>query len=50
VRRELARAVVGGGFGLLELRPMRVSLEDVFLTLTTEEERAVEDRTAAEAS
>ena len=37
VRRELARAVVGGGWGLLELRPMRISLEDVFLSLTTEE-------------
>jgi ABC-2 type transport system ATP-binding protein len=37
VRGELARAVVGGGFGLLELRPMRMSLEDVFLHLTTEE-------------
>jgi ABC-2 type transport system ATP-binding protein len=37
VRSELARAVVGGGFGLLELRPMRMSLEDVFLHLTTEE-------------
>ncbi len=23
------------GWGLLELRPMRMSLEDVFLTLTT---------------
>jgi len=37
VRRELARAVIGGGWGLLELRPMRLSLEDVFLSLTTEE-------------
>jgi ABC-2 type transport system ATP-binding protein len=37
VRRELAKAVVLGGYDLLELRPMRVSLEDVFLTLTTEE-------------
>ncbi len=37
VRRDLARAVVSGGFGLLELRPMRLSLEDVFLHLTTEE-------------
>ena len=35
VRRELAAAVVGRGWGLLELRPMRMSLEDVFLTLTT---------------
>jgi ABC-2 type transport system ATP-binding protein len=37
VRGDLARAVVGGGFGLLELRPMRMSLEDIFLHLTTEE-------------
>jgi ABC-2 type transport system ATP-binding protein len=37
VRRDLARAVVGGGFGLLELRPMRMSLEEIFLSLTTEE-------------
>ena len=37
VRRELAKAVVLGGCDLLELRPMRLSLEDVFLTLTTEE-------------
>ena len=26
-----------GGWGLLELRPMRMSLEDIFLSLTTEE-------------
>jgi ABC-2 type transport system ATP-binding protein len=37
VRRDLARAIVAGGFGLLELRPMRMSLEEVFLSLTTEE-------------
>jgi ABC-2 type transport system ATP-binding protein len=37
VRRELAAAVVGRGWGLLELRPMRISLEDVFLKLTTQE-------------
>jgi ABC-2 type transport system ATP-binding protein len=37
VRRELARAVVTRGWGLLELRPMRMSLEDVFLQVTTEE-------------
>jgi ABC-2 type transport system ATP-binding protein len=37
VRRELARAVITNGWGLLELRPMRMSLEDVFLSLTTEE-------------
>jgi ABC-2 type transport system ATP-binding protein len=37
VRRDLARAIVSGGFGLLELRPMRMSLEEIFLELTTEE-------------
>ena len=37
VRRDLARAVVSKGWGLLEMRPMRMSLEDVFLSLTTEE-------------
>ena len=37
VRRELARAVVHGGFDLLELRPLRVSLEEIFLSLITEE-------------
>ena len=38
VRRELARAVVLGGHDLLELRPTRVSLEEIFLSLTTEEQ------------
>jgi ABC-2 type transport system ATP-binding protein len=37
VRRELARAVVASGWGLLELRPMRMSLEEIFLSLTTDE-------------
>jgi ABC-2 type transport system ATP-binding protein len=37
VRRELASTVVGHGWGLLELRPMRMSLEEIFLSLTTEE-------------
>ncbi len=37
LRSELARAVVGGGWGLQELRPARMSLEQVFLTLTTED-------------
>ncbi len=37
VRRELATSVVASGWGLLELRPMRMSLEDVFLRLTTQE-------------
>ena len=37
VRRLLANAIVTRGWGLLELRPMRMSLEDVFLQVTTEE-------------
>jgi ABC-2 type transport system ATP-binding protein len=39
VRRDLAKAVVVGGHNLLELRPMRVSLEEIFLSLTTEEQK-----------
>jgi ABC-2 type transport system ATP-binding protein len=37
IRRELAHTVVSRGWGLLELRPVRMSLEDIFLHLTTEE-------------
>jgi ABC-2 type transport system ATP-binding protein len=37
IRRELARLIVGRGWGLLELRPVRMSLEEIFLHLTTEE-------------
>jgi ABC-2 type transport system ATP-binding protein len=37
IRRELAAVVVGAGWGLLELRPMRMSLEEIFLSLTTED-------------
>ena len=37
VRRELAKAMVTKGWGLLELRPMRMSLEEVFLQVTTDE-------------
>jgi ABC-2 type transport system ATP-binding protein len=40
IRRDLAREIVTRGWGLLELRPMRVSLEDVFLQVTTEEVEA----------
>ena len=44
IRRDLARAVVTSGWGLLELRPMRMSLEDIFLSLTTEEHAATTGR------
>ena len=40
VRRELAATVVSRGWGLLELRPMRISLEEVFLQLTTDDTAA----------
>jgi ABC-2 type transport system ATP-binding protein len=40
VRRELAAAIVGRGWGLLEMRPMRMSLEEIFLHLTTEDTAA----------
>ena len=40
VRRDLARSVVSNGWGLLELRPMRMSLEEIFLSVTTDEAAA----------
>jgi ABC-2 type transport system ATP-binding protein len=40
VRRQLASVVVSNGWGLLELRPLRMSLEEIFLHLTTEENAA----------
>jgi ABC-2 type transport system ATP-binding protein len=45
VRPELARAVLGKGWDLLELRPIHLSLEDVFIDLVTEE---TEDEASAE--
>jgi ABC-2 type transport system ATP-binding protein len=42
IRRDLARTVVSNNWGLLELRPSRMSLEEIFLSLTTEEK--VEER------
>jgi ABC-2 type transport system ATP-binding protein len=38
LRRVLAAAVVSQGWGLLELRGVSMSLEDVFINLTTKEE------------
>lgn len=45
VREQVARAVVEGGAGLLELRPLAMSLEDVFLKLVTHEDVASDDAT-----
>ncbi len=36
VREEIARAIVQGGFGLHEMHPYSLSLEDIFLMLTNE--------------
>jgi ABC-2 type transport system ATP-binding protein len=47
IRRDIARAVVSSGWGLVELRPMRASLEDVFLTLIEETEVTATPEAAA---
>lgn len=49
-RKELARTVVEAGWGLLELRPVGLSLEEIFLKLTTEEPVEKEAEEAAEPS
>jgi ABC-2 type transport system ATP-binding protein len=40
IRRELARSIVEAGHGLLELKQLGMSLEDIYLQLTTSEEPA----------
>jgi ABC-2 type transport system ATP-binding protein len=50
IRRDLARSIVTSGWGLLELRPMRMSLEDIFLSLTTDESPAAEPASVSETS
>ena len=42
IREALASAVVNGGFGLMELRPAHLSLEEIFLQLTTNDTAAEE--------
>jgi len=39
IREDLARCVVSNDWGLLEMRPITMTLEDVFLKLTAEEEK-----------
>jgi ABC-2 type transport system ATP-binding protein len=46
IRRDLAATIVNRGWGLLELRPMRLSLEEIFLHLTTEDTAATAAATA----
>ena len=40
VRPEVAKAVVSGGYDLLELRPVGMSLEEIFLELTRDDVRS----------
>ena len=40
VRKDVAAAVVGQNWGLLELRPVDLTLEDVFVRLVTEEKES----------
>jgi ABC-2 type transport system ATP-binding protein len=52
IRAELARAVVTAGWDLNELRPVGLSLEDIFLQLTASEKQTTEknpEETKAEA-
>jgi ABC-2 type transport system ATP-binding protein len=48
IRRELAAAVVGRGWGLLEMRPLRMSLEEIFLQVTTEEGKPEQPETTGQ--
>ena len=48
IRREIANTVVSNGWGLLEMRPIRLSLEEIFLQLTTTEEEDDKPREAAQ--
>jgi ABC-2 type transport system ATP-binding protein len=47
VRSSLAACVVGRGFELYELKSVSLSLEDIFLQLTTEEQAAASEQVAA---
>jgi ABC-2 type transport system ATP-binding protein len=42
IRRDLARSIVEAGHGLLELKQMGLSLEDIYLQITTSEDTATE--------
>jgi ABC-2 type transport system ATP-binding protein len=47
VREALASAVISSGFGLLELRPAHLSLEEIFLQLTTSDTASEAQEAAA---
>ena len=47
LRSTIASRVIGQGFDLYELRAVSLSLEDIFLQLTTEEHEAAQERATA---
>jgi len=48
LRARIASRVVGGGFDLLEMRAVNLSLEDIFMQLTTEEKAGEKAEVIAE--
>ena len=48
IRRELARTIVQGGYGLLELKQIGMNLEDIYLKLTTKEDVDAVDEDAGQ--
>jgi ABC-2 type transport system ATP-binding protein len=50
IRADVASSIVRSGWSLLELRPSRASLEDVFLKLMTDENTAAENTETAPAT
>lgn len=46
VRPEVARKLVSSGFDLLELKPLGLSLEDIFLELTKEQDSQLDEEEA----
>jgi len=47
-RPTIARAVIEKGWNLIELRPLAVNLEEIFLELTRQQEQAAEEAAVAE--
>jgi len=45
IRRDVANVIVGNGWGLLEMRRLKASLEEIFLELTTQDEAQTETET-----
>lgn len=48
VRPEVARKIISSGFDLLELKPLGLSLEDIFLELTKEQESQFDEEVEEE--